>query len=100
MHASTNHVKLVIVRPKAFNPTHQANSSSRVIFSILAWPCACLMGGNTKWPKEEFGIIPLIFDPGNQHHTFLHAMGHCQMLARCAKGGTWDNYQVSGMELW
>jgi len=35
-------------------------------------------------------------DLGNQHHTFLHVMGHYPMLACCAKGGIWDNYQVNG----
>jgi hypothetical protein len=49
------------------------------------------MGCIAKWPKEEFGIVHPKFDPGNQHHTFFHAMGHCPLLARCAKGGTWDN---------
>jgi hypothetical protein len=54
------------------------------------------MGGNTKWPKEEFDIVHLGSDLGNQHHTFLHAMGHCPMFTHCAKGGIWDNCQVSG----
>jgi hypothetical protein len=49
------------------------------------------MGYDTKWPKEKFGIVHPKSDPGNQHHTFLHATGHYPMHARCAKGGTWDN---------
>jgi hypothetical protein len=32
MHASTNRVKLVIDRPKAFSPIYQAKSSSQVMF--------------------------------------------------------------------
>jgi hypothetical protein len=53
------------------------------------------MGCDAKWPKEKFGIIHPIFVLGNQHHTFLHAMGHA-MHACCAKGGTWDNCWVNG----
>jgi hypothetical protein len=53
------------------------------------------MGCDAKWPKEESRIVHLGFDPSNQHHTFLCAMGHCPMPARCAEGGTWDNCQVT-----
>jgi hypothetical protein len=28
------------------------------------------MGCDTRWPKEEFGIVQPEFDPGNQRHTF------------------------------
>jgi len=96
MHAFTNYVKLVIDRPKALVPSIKPTLHHECYFSIMAWPCACLMGCDVKWPKEKFGIIHLGFDLGNQHCTFLHAMGHCPMLAHCAKGGTWDNCQVSG----
>jgi hypothetical protein len=54
------------------------------------------MGYDAKWPKEKFNIVHLGFNSNNQHHTFFHAMGHCPMPDHCAKGGTWDNCQVSG----
>ncbi len=47
-------------------------------------------------PKKNCGIVHPEFDPGNQHRTFLRATGHCLTPARCAKGGTWDNCQVTG----
>jgi hypothetical protein len=54
------------------------------------------MGCNAKWPEEELGIVHLKSNPSNQRHTFFHVMAHCPMLAHCAKGGIWDNYQVNG----
>jgi hypothetical protein len=53
------------------------------------------MGCDARWPKEEFGIVQPEFDPGNQRHTFLRATGRCPTPARCVKGGTWDNCQVT-----
>jgi hypothetical protein len=53
------------------------------------------MGCDARWPKEEFDIVQLEFDLGNQCHTFLRATGRCPTLAYCVKGGAWDNCQVT-----
>jgi hypothetical protein len=95
MHVSTNRVKLVIGQPKAFSPIHQTNSSSRMMFINSSMALCMFNGLRRQMAKEESSMVHLEFDPDNKHCTFLHATGHCPMPTYCAKGGTWDNCQVT-----